>query len=222
VLVIAVPARAPAGAKRRLAPLLDAGERAALARAMLRDVLRALRAAAVGAVWVVTEDPEVAALATALGAEPLREPAPRGHTAAVALAQARAAARARAFLTIPGDVPCVGVEEIRALAAAVAGPPPAVALVPSRSGLGTNGAALAPPAAMPLAFGEPSFANHVAAARARGLEPRVLALPGLGLDIDGPEDLVALLAEGARTESGRLLARWAVAERLARRAPRPA
>ncbi|MBM3566658.1 MAG: 2-phospho-L-lactate guanylyltransferase, partial [Alphaproteobacteria bacterium] len=37
-----VPVRAPADAKRRLAPLLAPGERAALARAMLEDVLECL------------------------------------------------------------------------------------------------------------------------------------------------------------------------------------
>ena len=63
---------------------------------------------------------------------------------------------------------------------------------------------------MPLRFGEPSFQNHLEAARARGLEPRVLILRGLGLDIDAPEDLAALVAEGSATESGRLLASWGV------------
>src|SRR5437870_4121097 len=88
------------------------------------------------------------------------------------------------------------------------------AFVPSRSGLGTNGAALAPPDAMPLTFGEPSFDNHLAAARARGLEPRVLALPGLGLDVDAPDDLAALLAAPGATVSARLVASWRAGCRL--------
>src|SRR5437016_653864 len=80
--------------------------------------------------------------------------------------------------------------------------------VPSRSGLGTNGVALAPPDAMPLTFGEPSFARHLAAARRHGLAPRVLSLPGLGLDVDAPEDLTALLAERSATETRRLVSSW--------------
>ena len=68
---------------------------------------------------------------------------------------------------------------------------------------------------MPLTFGEPSFDNHLAAARERGLTPAVLVLPGLGVDIDSPEDLPLLLAEGAATDSARLLARWDVAARQA-------
>jgi 2-phospho-L-lactate guanylyltransferase len=93
---------------------------------------------------------------------------------------------------------------------------PTVVLAASRSGLGTNGVALAPPDALALRFGEPSFDSHVAAARARGLEPRLLPLPGLGLDVDGPDDLAALLTEGAATRSARLIASWHVVERSAR------
>jgi 2-phospho-L-lactate guanylyltransferase len=208
-IICAVPVKDLVNAKQRLTAALGPAGRAELARAMLRDVLGALCAARVDAVWVVTRDAEVAALAREFGVEPLAETENRGHTAAVASAQAEAVRRgARVFLTVPGDVPCVVPAEIGELAAAAREGEPAFA--PSRSALGTNGAALAPPDAMPLRFGEPSFQNHLEAARARGLEPRVLILRGLGLDIDAPEDLAALVAEGSATESGRLLASWRV------------
>ena len=215
MIVAAVPVKDVVNAKQRLMRVLDGPERRELARAMLIDVLRALAAARLDRVWVVTREPEVAAIARSLGAEPLGEEENRGHTAAVATAQAEAVgAGARAFLTIPGDVPCVTPAEIRALVAAL-GAPPAAAFTPSRSGLGTNGALLAPPAVMRLRFGEPSFDNHLTAARALRLEPRVVTLRGLGLDVDAPDDLLALLTEGAGTESRALLARWRLPERLA-------
>ena len=88
------------------------------------------------------------------------------------------------FLTVPGDVPRVTADEVRELAGAAGEGAPA--FVPSRSGLGTNGVALAPPDTMALTFGEPSFERHLETARRRRLAPRVLVLPGLGLDIDGP------------------------------------
>jgi 2-phospho-L-lactate guanylyltransferase len=148
-----------------------------------------------------------------MDAETLGEDDNRGHTAAVAVAQAEAARRRAAiFMTIPGDVPCVTEREVRALAAAAADAP--AVFVPSHSGLGTNGVALAPPQTMSLRFGEPSFDNHLAAARSLGLMPRTLALRGLALDVDAPEDLRALAAAGAHTESGRLVAGWALDERL--------
>ena len=215
MIVAAVPVKDLVEAKQRLVRALDAPERRALARAMLGDVLRALGGAGLDRVWVVTREPEVAALARAFGAEALAEAENRGHTAAVAAAQAEAArAGANAFLTIPGDVPCVTVAEIRTLLDTLPSPPAAV-FAPSRSGLGTNGVLLAPPAVMPLTFGEPSFDNHLAAARALGVVPRVVHLAGLGLDVDDPDDLAALLTVGAHTESARLVAGWRVLERAA-------
>jgi 2-phospho-L-lactate guanylyltransferase len=208
MIVAAIPVKDTVNAKQRLIRALDPGQRQALARAMLVDVLGAIAAAGLDRVWVVTREPEVATLARSLGAEPLPEAENRGHTAAVARAQDEAVrVGAHAFVTIPGDVPCVTAAEIRALVSAL-GAPPAVVLAPSRSGLGTNGAVLAPPMAMPLRFGEPSFEDHLTAARARGIEPHVVHLPGLGLDVDAPDDLAPLLTAGAGTRSGRLVAGW--------------
>ena len=95
-LVVAVPIKDLTHAKQRLTSVLCVGERGELARAMLGDVLRALAAADLGRVWVVTRDPAAAAIARALGAEPVAEAENRGHTAAVALAQAEAARRGSA------------------------------------------------------------------------------------------------------------------------------
>lgn len=215
MIVAAVPVKDLVNAKQRLVRLLTPGERGELARAMLGDVLRALAAAALDRVWVVTREPAVAAIARALGADPLAEADNRGHTTAVAHAQAEAVQLgASIFITVPGDVPCVTADEIRALADATTSARAAV-FAPSRSGLGTNGVALRPPDAMRLRFGEPSFENHLAAARALGLAPRVLTLPGLALDIDDADDLGALLDRGPGTGAQRLLAGWHVRDRLA-------
>jgi 2-phospho-L-lactate guanylyltransferase len=217
--VVAVPVKDLVNAKQRLIPFLSPSERGDLARAMLQDVLDALARAQVGLVLVVTRDPAVEALARRHGADTLSEEANRGHTEAVALAQRTALARgARRFLTIPGDVPCVTPGELNALADAPLQPPGAV-FVPSLSGFGTNAALLEPPDAMVLKFGEPSFDNHLVAARAAGLRPLVRRLPGLGLDIDAPEDLALLLDRGPSTRSARLLASLDVPARLARRSP---
>jgi 2-phospho-L-lactate guanylyltransferase len=208
MIVAAIPVKDFVDAKQRLVRVLDPDQRQALARAMLRDVLHAVTGAGLDRIWVVTREPEVTALARAFGVEPLAEAENRGHTAAVTAAQAAAVrAGADAFLTIPGDVPCVTAGEIRALVAALPAPP-AVVFTPSRSGLGTNGALLAPPGVMQLRFGEPSFDGHLAAARALRLQPRVVPLPGLGLDVDDADDLAALLATGTARESGRLVAGW--------------
>ena len=90
MIVAAVPIKDLSDAKQRLASVLTLAERDQLARAMLRDVLRALAAAELDRIWVVTREPAVAAIARGLGAEPVIEAENRGHTAAVALAQAEA------------------------------------------------------------------------------------------------------------------------------------
>src|SRR6266540_890434 len=114
MIVAVVPIKDLSDAKQRLASVLTLAERDQLARAMLRDVLRALAAAELDRIWVVTREPAVAAIARGLGAEPVIEAENRGHTAAVALAQAEAARRgARVFLTVPGDVPRVTAQELR-------------------------------------------------------------------------------------------------------------
>lgn len=214
-LVAAVPVKDLVNAKQRLVPALSAPERRELARAMLEDVLEAMVAALPGAVVVVTTDPEVQDIARAGGAECLVERANRGHTAAVAFAQREASARgATRFLTLPGDVPCATAQEVTAVCHALEGGPGAV-FVPSRSGLGTNAVLLAPPEAMPLTFGEPSFDNHLATARAAGLSARVLHLPGIGLDVDAPDDLPLLLERGPTTRSARLLRGFASGPRPA-------
>jgi 2-phospho-L-lactate guanylyltransferase len=215
MIVAAVPVKDLETAKQRLVRLLTPGERSELARAMLRDVLRALKAARLDRVWVVTREMAVAMIAHPLGAQPLAEEDNRGHTAAVARAQTAATQLgASVFITVPGDVPCVTAEEIRALADA-AGAARVAVFAPSRSGLGTNGVALKPPDAMRLRFGEPSFENHLAAARALGLAPCTLTLPGLALDIDAPDDIAALLDRSAATETRRVLSGWRLPERLA-------
>jgi coenzyme F420-0:L-glutamate ligase/coenzyme F420-1:gamma-L-glutamate ligase len=205
VRVVVVPAKEFASAKERLADALPAPARAALARAMLEDVLAALADAPVDRVVVVTPDPDVAAVAERAGAVVLREPEGRGHTAAVARGVALCREwGATVMLTVPGDLPCLTADEVRRILETCSAAPAAV-FVPSRSGLGTNAACLAPPDAVPLRFGEPSFQDHLAAARARGIEPVVLTLPGAGLDIDRPEDLPALRQAGPRTRAAETL-----------------
>jgi 2-phospho-L-lactate guanylyltransferase len=64
---------------------------------------------------------------------------------------------------------------------------------------------------MPLSFGDDSFLPHLAAARAIGIEPTIVKLPGIGLDIDQPSDIQGLLRAEPRmaTRAVRLLEAFA-------------
>ena len=46
---------------------------------------------------------------------------------------------------------------------------------------------------MPLRFGDDSFFPHLASARALGIKPTIIRLPGIALDIDQPGDVRAFL-----------------------------
>jgi 2-phospho-L-lactate guanylyltransferase len=198
----AVPTKPFATAKQRLAPLLNPAQRASLAATMLEDVLSALSAAPLGGIMVNTEDPAAAALARRFGALVVSEDARNGHTAAVAaMARILAARGVAAMLALPGDIPCVTAAEIEQVCRAGRRPPPAFTIVPSHDERGSNAVLVAPPAAVPLRFGDNSFFPHLDAARRVGIEPEVVELPGIALDIDRPEDVQALLRAMPRLQS---------------------
>ncbi len=185
-------------AKTRLAPALSSSERRQLFRAMAEDVLAAMgEARRLNGILVVTRDAWAQSLAARYGAAVLEEKANRGQSAAVADAVRELdRAGAGAALALPGDVPLVSPAEIDRVLAAH-GSAPAVSMVPAGDGRGTNCVACSPPDAIRFHFGHDSFEPHKAEARALGIEPHILAgLPGIALDVDKPEDLRMLLAQG--------------------------
>jgi 2-phospho-L-lactate guanylyltransferase len=109
-----------------------------------------------------------------------------------------------AMLTLPGDVPLVRPLDIERVIDALRAAPGFV-IVPARDKLGSNAILSSPAVAVPLRFGENSFYPHLAAARAQGIEPVILPLPNLGLDIDGPDDLAAFRALSSPTRAHALL-----------------
>lgn len=210
-----VPAKDFATAKQRLVDVLSPDERRTLFRAMFVDVLTALgQVRGLGGILVVTRDSTAAALAAAHGAEVLEEPANRGQSAAVTTAAEHLAARGESgLLQLPGDLPLVTVEEVEIVLRAHR-PGRAMTIVPAHDGRGSNCILLSPPDAVPFQFGNDSFRPHLAVAAERGIEPTVVRLPGIGLDIDTPADLLALIGRPAETGAHRYLIESGIAERL--------
>ena len=186
-----VPVKEMAGAKQRLSSLLTDAQRLGLARAMLEDVLDALAGARnLSGIVLVTRDDFAIDLAGRIGAHVFSEGAREGHTGAVTAAAHRLILHgARAMLTVPGDIPRVTAAEIDDVIIAHNPMAPAFTIVPAHDERGSNCILMTPPDAVPLAFGDDSFLPHLAAARALDIEPTVLRLPGIGMDIDHPEDL---------------------------------
>jgi 2-phospho-L-lactate guanylyltransferase len=209
-----IPVKETHGAKQRLAPVLPAPLRQRLALAMLEDMLDAVMAVrGLGGVILVTVDPQAIVLAQNRRAQTIADGAHDGHTGAVAAGARHLIARGRnTMLTIPGDLPLARAGEIEQLIAAH-GPAPAFSIAPAHDDQGSNAILMSPPDAVPLRFGEDSFFPHLAAARASGIEPCVMRLPGIAFDIDNPQDLDHFARLGTRTRAGRLLAENA-SERL--------
>jgi len=203
-----VPVKEFTGAKQRLSALLSPEQREILAATMLEDVLAALAGATrLAGILVNTVDRRAATLAERYGAEVVSESARDGHTGAVnGMARALTAKGDAALLTVPGDIPRVTPWEIDAVVA-FSRAEPSFTIVPAHDELGSNAVICAPPFVVPLRFGDDSYFPHLAAARRAGIEPGIVRLPGIGLDIDHPVDLLAFLRARPRqpTRTLRLL-----------------
>lgn len=190
---VLVPVKDVRLAKSRLRAVGEPARRD-LALAMAADVVSAaLVAEGVARVSVVSDDDEVAALAAALGAHPLRVRTP-GLNAALEEAAARVDGPVAALCA---DLPCLRPED---LAGALAGVPAGGrGVVPDLDGTGTT---LLAAAAGPLApqYGPGSLARHTASGAL------VLAAPaGLRLDVDTETDLARARALGLGAATARAL-----------------
>jgi 2-phospho-L-lactate guanylyltransferase len=191
-----LPVKRFAAAKQRLGATVADGLRLDLARAMVGDVLSALRdCQAIDKTIVVTREPSVIAAAQYIGAEVVEDTAEEGQSAAASLGLAHALDQGfERALCVPGDCPALDPAELLELlarSAATAGEP-AVAIVPDRHGEGTNGLVLTPPDAISPSFGPGSRARHEQMAEAAGVAWRIAQPSSLLLDVDTGDDLQAL------------------------------
>ena len=193
-----LPVKGFRNAKQRLTPLLSSAARQLLAETMFRDVLREVRLArGLVATFVVTGDDKVAAIASAAGAQVIREAAENGETGAVDFARLELkSAGCEAVLILPGDMPLVRARDIEQILAQVpdAATAPFALLVPSHDRLGTNALLLAPPDVIQLRFGYDSFTFHSAQVTAQGMLLRGCENEHIALDIDEPQDLERFLS----------------------------
>jgi 2-phospho-L-lactate guanylyltransferase len=173
--------------KTRLSPVLDAGERAAFARAMLDDVCEAVRAAG--------GSPLVVATAPIDHECPVRvDDAPLSTAVNRAITDVRTDADACAVLM--ADCALATSTAVRGLG--VGGPddrPEAtITLVPGRGG-GTNGLVVRD-GDFAVDFHGASIRDHRAAAAAIGATVREVDSYRLGTDVDAPADLAEVLLHG--------------------------
>ncbi len=192
-----IPIKQLKNAKQRLAGLLNPEERMLLFRAMVEDVLTAVEAClSIDRLIVVTDDEEVAELAMGYGAEVMPEPNQPGLIEAVTEAGEKLAGEnVNTMVFLPGDIPLVTADELEVVLEGFGrSEDREFLIVPATDLGGSNCVAVSPPDCMKFAFGVDSFRKHVAIAKELGIEPAVAKLPGIGLDVDTPEDMADLLA----------------------------
>jgi len=185
VNAVLVPVKAFHDAKLRLSPVLDATERASLAREL---AARVIRAAAPLPVAVVCDDHDVAAFAESLRASVIWTPGLGLSGAVTAGVEQLAHMGAASVLVAHGDL--VRPQGLGALGTAL--PVGSVTIVPDRARDGTNVIAVPAGAGFQFAYGAGSFRRHCAEAARLGLETAVLEDPDLSLDVDRPGDLAHL------------------------------
>ena len=180
-----IPVKASAESKSRLAKVLDAAQREALARAMLDRVVDAASSAPnVARVCLIGNSREGQDDSVMLLADP---GGGLSAAAAAALAEAERQGASR-IVVIHADLPQVTARDVALLAAAPSGE---IAIAPDRHGTGTNAISLPLPEArgFSFAFGPDSFAKHNAEADRLGLRVEEIHSQGLARDVDEPDDL---------------------------------
>jgi 2-phospho-L-lactate guanylyltransferase len=188
----------------RLADVLDAGERAELALAMLTDVVRAcIDSEQFAIVAVISGDSEVHWHARELGAKPLAEPKTlTGLNEGLTFGQRYLGRRMAAseLVILPADVPLVTADDVRAVVDALGEGGERVVMVRAGDN-GTNALAMRPVEAIPMRFGRDSADAHASAAREAGVELAELEIERLRFDVDAAADVEAMasMAVGAAT-----------------------
>jgi 2-phospho-L-lactate guanylyltransferase len=169
---------------------------------MFSDVLVALRRATlVDEVLVVSGDSGAQQIAGGYGAQVLDD-TERGHNPAAMLGiRAALEAGAERALLVPGDCPLLQPTEVDELIARNVGDKSAL-IVPDRHGTGTNALLLSPPDAIAPSFGPGSCQRHASIAQEAGIYHLVVEVPSLALDVDTPEDLLAVHEALAATHGG--------------------
>jgi 2-phospho-L-lactate guanylyltransferase len=194
-------------AKKRLMGVLTPEERFALAEVMLADTLRAVKEVRrAEKIFVITNYEPAMHLAEENGWEILREGLQISESDSVDAASRICELRGvTGLLRIPLDVPLVRASDIDDLLT-VECEEPALVIVPSRDGTGTNAILRMPPALFPSHFGMGSFAKHVGEAERIGARVIFRRSPRLEMDVDDEADLQALLKNDlSGTETGRWL-----------------
>ncbi|WP_322513106.1 2-phospho-L-lactate guanylyltransferase [Chloroflexus sp.] len=189
---IAIPIKRLHLAKSRLASVLEPAARQRLVIRLARHVISTAQQAIShftipAQIWLVSADPDIAALAAAHRVEWLPD---RHEELNAALTEARIQIQttgAQAMIVLAGDLPWLVAADVLALHAALGEVD--LVLAPDQHRRGTNALAMRLPSPVPFLFGVDSANRHLMAAAERGLRTRLITSPTLAFDLDDGERL---------------------------------
>jgi 2-phospho-L-lactate/phosphoenolpyruvate guanylyltransferase len=213
---VLLPVKHLQNAKQRLASLLTPDERFDLATSMLDDMICALKSVSLAEkIFIATNYEPAINAAAENGWELLHEREQISESHSVDAASKICADRGVThLLRIPLDLPLVQSADIDELLA-IECFAPAVVIVPSRDGTGTNAILRAHPSLFCSHFGAGSFAKHIAESKQARAQLIVRRSPRLEMDVDDESDLRALLQHGlGDTHTGTFLRASGIAARL--------
>lgn len=182
--------------------------------AMARDVLTCLtRSNRLSGILIVSRTAEADALAQTFATERFAESPDANLPAALEQATQHLITNfdARGVFIVPADVPGIALDEFDALLDAHE----EVTVLPDSEHVGTNGLICSPPLAMPYVFDGKSFKPHVDAAFAAGITPRIVPGTRFGLDVDVPDDLLAVARAAPDSQTTTYLKKAGILDRLA-------
>ncbi len=186
-----VPIKSFAGAKKRLASVLDADSREMLVRAMAKDVIGTLKCIRqLTGILVVTASAEVQAFARTEAVDEWHDPVSGDLTGTLEAAARHlvASRHADTMMIVPCDVPLVRKE----LLSQALDRHESLTLASDDQGEGTNLLIASPPNLIRLCYDGHGFRTHLSHGEALGLNPQLVDDTSIHLDVDTAEDLEKL------------------------------
>ena len=183
-----LPVKPATNGKSRLSAVLSDAEREALNRRMFAHIF-AVATSVVPAerCIVISNAPEYRDIARAAGAFGEEDAGTDLNAALTQGAMKAQSLGAAAVLSLSGDLPFLGPDDIVAMIEAAETADVVIATDHQHSG--TNALLVRPPLAIAYLYGEDSLRAHHAATLRALLTAKIVDRPGLARDIDTPEDL---------------------------------
>jgi 2-phospho-L-lactate guanylyltransferase len=200
-----IPVKSLAKGKSRLATFLSMDERINLSIAMLRDMLGCLCSSPyIDSVIIVSSDPTIKGIAGEFNTVLVEDEYEQGVNSAVALAD-NIASRYDASVVLPHDIPLISAFDVLMLYTSMLKHARCVVITPSSRLDGTNVLLRRPPDVIKTHYDEDSYKLHLYEALSSNVKVKILLSNRLMLDLDGIDDIYALISSNHECNTKRYL-----------------